>query len=154
MLSGNGLPRTGGSRPQVLVHIDYEQLVDQWRSRPRKSSASRPRPDHPEEPLSSPPDHPSETRSGPPGPPPEPTSAVVRTGQRGGISEATFVGPIHPAHVRALACDAELIPVVLGGEGEVLDVGTGDRHFTGRLRQAVIARDGGCTAPGLSLIHI
>ena len=47
-----------------------------------------------------------------------------------------------------MACQAGLIPVVLGGAGQVLDLGRERRLFTGPLRRAIIARDGGCTFPG------
>ena len=50
--------------------------------------------------------------------------------------------------VRRLACDADVIPVVLGGDGEVLDVGRAARLFTRGQRRALTHRDGGCTWPG------
>jgi hypothetical protein len=55
---------------------------------------------------------------------------------------------ISPTTVRRLACDAKIIPAVLGGDGAVLDVGNGRRLFTGALRQALILRDRGCAFPG------
>jgi HNH endonuclease len=36
----------------------------------------------------------------------------------------------------------------LGGDGQVLDVGQARRLFTGALRRALVARDGGCDFPG------
>ncbi|MEH1128960.1 HNH endonuclease signature motif containing protein [Micromonospora sp. CPCC 206061] len=50
--------------------------------------------------------------------------------------------------VRRLACDAHIIPLVLGGDGQILDVGQSRRLFTGPLRRALVARDGGCAFPG------
>ncbi|UIJ33683.1 HNH endonuclease signature motif containing protein [Allobranchiibius sp. GilTou73] len=50
--------------------------------------------------------------------------------------------------LRRLACDADLIPAVLGGESEPLDVGRTKRLFTGGLRTAIVHRDEGCTFPG------
>lgn len=50
--------------------------------------------------------------------------------------------------VRRLACDARILPVVLGGTGQVLDAGRSCRLFTGPLRRAIIIRDGGCAFPG------
>ncbi|MDT0212454.1 DUF222 domain-containing protein [Rothia sp. ARF10] len=50
--------------------------------------------------------------------------------------------------VRRLACDADVIPVVLGAQGEVLDVGRAARLFTRAQRRALTHRDGGCTWPG------
>lgn len=50
--------------------------------------------------------------------------------------------------VRRLACDAQVLPAVLGGEGQVLDVGQSRRLINGPLRRALVLRDGGCAFPG------
>ncbi|MFC7485368.1 HNH endonuclease signature motif containing protein [Knoellia pratensis] len=55
---------------------------------------------------------------------------------------------LSPAIVRQLACDADLIPVVFGSDGEVLDVGRAVRLFTKAQRRALWHRDKGCTYPG------
>jgi hypothetical protein len=55
---------------------------------------------------------------------------------------------LSPEQVRRLACDAHLIPMVLGGDGQILDVGQARRLFTGPLRRALVVRDGGCAFPG------
>jgi hypothetical protein len=47
-----------------------------------------------------------------------------------------------------MACDANIIPIVLGSTGQVLDVGRSQRLFTGPLRRALTVRDGGCAFPG------
>jgi hypothetical protein len=52
------------------------------------------------------------------------------------------------AAVRRLACDAEVIPIVLGTEGEVLDVGRAARLVTPALWRALVARDRHCAFPG------
>jgi 5-methylcytosine-specific restriction protein A len=57
-------------------------------------------------------------------------------------------GSLTPAQLRRLACDADLIPVVLGERGEPLDIGRADRRIPLRTRRAVAARDGGCAHPG------
>jgi hypothetical protein len=54
------------------------------------------------------------------------------------------------AAVRRLACDAEVIPVCLGTDGEVLDVGRVSRLVTPALWRALVARDRHCTFPGCS----
>jgi hypothetical protein len=46
--------------------------------------------------------------------------------------------------VRRLACDAGIIPLVLGSNSEPLDVGTEHRFVTRAIRQALNARDKGC----------
>lgn len=55
---------------------------------------------------------------------------------------------VDPATIRRLACDAGILPVVLGGDGRVLDVGRQKRLFTPAQRIALAHRDGGCAFPG------
>lgn len=57
-------------------------------------------------------------------------------------------GQLSPTTVRRLACDALILPTVLGGHGEVLDLGRQRRLYTGAVRRAIILRDGGCAFPG------
>ncbi len=68
----------------------------------------------------------------------------------GGLAAATIdTGDrITAATARRLACEAGIIPVVLGGKGEVLDVGRTKRLFTRAQRIALVLRDRGCTAAG------
>jgi hypothetical protein len=54
------------------------------------------------------------------------------------------------AAVRRLACDADLIPAVLGTRGEVLDVGRLRRLVTPVIWTAVVLRDRHCAFPGCS----
>jgi hypothetical protein len=56
--------------------------------------------------------------------------------------------PVGAATARRLACSANIIPVVLGGQSEVLDVGRANRFFTKGQRLAMAVRDRGCTWPG------
>ena len=67
------------------------------------------------------------------------SGTVLDTGQR-----------LSAALARRLACDAQLVPIVLGSAGQPLDVGTAQRCFTGARRIAVEERDGGCVMPGCS----
>ncbi len=55
---------------------------------------------------------------------------------------------ISAVEARRLACDCKLIPVVLGGEGEPLDVGRAMRTVPLGIRRALVARDAGCSFPG------
>jgi hypothetical protein len=48
---------------------------------------------------------------------------------------------------RRLACDARILPLVLGGEGQVLDAGRSRRVAHGPLRRALAVRDRGCAFP-------
>lgn len=62
---------------------------------------------------------------------------------------ATAAGEaISAADVRRMACDARIIPMVLGSDSQPLDVGRAHRLVTGGLRAAVIHRDTHCTFPG------
>ena len=46
-------------------------------------------------------------------------------------------GVITPGEARLLACDADIIPAVLGSTSEVLDVGRAQRLFTPAIRKAI-----------------
>ena len=67
---------------------------------------------------------------------------------------------ITAATARRLACDAEIIPAVLGGNGDVLDIGQAGHEFTVATRRAAYLRDQGrcafpgCQAPVVELHHI
>ncbi|WP_444949598.1 DUF222 domain-containing protein [Micromonospora ureilytica] len=89
------LPDNGGDRPQLVVTVSLDELVNGVRA------------------------------------------GALETGTR-----------LTPAAVRRLACDAGVLPVVLGGNSQVLDVGRQRRLFTGPLRRALVLRDGGCAFPG------
>jgi Domain of unknown function (DUF222) len=52
--------------------------------------------------------------------------------------------PVSVTQLRRLAGDAGIIPEVLGGQGEVLDLGREVRLFTPAQRLALLERDGGC----------
>jgi hypothetical protein len=55
---------------------------------------------------------------------------------------------VSAGQVRRLACEAGIIPVVLGGDSEPLDVGRERRLHTKAQRIAMAVRDGGCVAEG------
>ena len=65
-----------------------------------------------------------------------------------GIGRTTDGEHLDAGTLRRMACDADLIPAVLGTDSEPLDVGRAKRLFTGGLRTAIIHRDHGCTFPG------
>ena len=56
--------------------------------------------------------------------------------------------PITPGQLRQLLCDADLLPVVLGGPSDILDVGRTQRLVTPPIRAALEQRDAGCVFPG------
>jgi hypothetical protein len=68
--------------------------------------------------------------------------------QQLGVGMLDTGGRLTPQQVRQLACDAKLIPAVLGGDGQVLDLGRSRRLITGPLRRALEVRDKGCAFPG------
>lgn len=55
--------------------------------------------------------------------------------------------PISATEARLLACDARVIPAVLGGDGEVLDLGRTQRLANSAQRRALHLRDRGCVFP-------
>jgi len=56
--------------------------------------------------------------------------------------------PISREAARRLACDAGISRIITDGASQPLDVGRRTRTIPPPLRRAVIARDGGCVAPG------
>ncbi len=65
------------------------------------------------------------------------TGHLTTTGQR-----------VPAGALRQLLCDADLLPAVLGGASEVLDVGRTRRLVTPPIRTALELRDQGCIFPG------
>ncbi|MCD2188235.1 HNH endonuclease signature motif containing protein [Actinomycetospora soli] len=55
---------------------------------------------------------------------------------------------IRPDTARRLACDADIIPMLLGSKGEVLDVGRKTRSIPTATARAVTRRDRHCAFPG------
>ena len=62
-------------------------------------------------------------------------------------SDAVHSGPINPIMIRRLACNAELLPIVLGSDSQILDAGNRARLFSAEQRKLMYARDRGCTFP-------
>ncbi|MDD7924752.1 HNH endonuclease signature motif containing protein [Actinomycetospora chibensis] len=57
---------------------------------------------------------------------------------------------VDPRTVRRWACDAEIVPMLLGSKSEPLDVGRLSRSVTDAIRRALNLRDGGCAFPSCS----
>ena len=66
-----------------------------------------------------------------------------------GVCTLDTGGLISATEARRLACSAGIIPMVLGGKGQVLDLGRKRRLHTEGMRVAMGVRDGGCTAEAL-----
>ncbi|MFT4217829.1 MAG: DUF222 domain-containing protein [Micropruina sp.] len=62
-----------------------------------------------------------------------------------GLADSTG---LTPGQLRQFACDADILPIVLGGPSEVLDVGRTQRLVTPEIRHALHVRDHGCVFPG------
>jgi hypothetical protein len=58
---------------------------------------------------------------------------------------------ITATEARRLACTAEILPVVLGGKGEVLDLGRARRLFSPAQRKAMVIRDKQCRTDGCTI---
>lgn len=78
-----------------------------------------------------------------------PWSELRDEATRRGLGNATISGniPITPRAARMLACDARVIPAVLGAEGEVLDLGRSTPTWSRAQRRARRLVDRGCTFP-------
>ena len=68
---------------------------------------------------------------------------------RAGITSTGEV--LSPATVRRLACDAGIIPAILGSDGQILDLGRTRRLFTPAQRLIVWRRDKHCSYPGCTV---
>ena len=81
------------------------------------------------------------------------TDLNTATGTAPGSASGNFVftGPVAVATLRKMACDADIIPAVLGSHGEILDLGRKTRLFTPAQRLALTARDQGCTFPNCTI---
>lgn len=84
------------------------------------------------------------------GEPPHLTVTINWDALRTGIGAATLDYGTHisASTARRWACDAKIIPVVLGGNSEPLDVGRAMRTVPLSIRRALVARDRGCAYPG------
>jgi hypothetical protein len=139
-LATGALPATGGLRPQVMVTIDYQDLLARLGTLNGGSGLPG---------L----DRASADRNNPDGN--NPGALTGRSSHPGQLSGHTgsllFTGPVTASTVRKIACDADIIPVLLGGQGRILDIGRASRVFPPHIRKALTARDQGCACPGCTI---
>ncbi|MGO4122215.1 DUF222 domain-containing protein, partial [Arthrobacter sp. YAF16] len=121
-LASGALPATGGLRPQVMVTIDYRDLLERLH---RDTGTAA--------------DGAGQHAAG--------TVPLEFTG----TGTLAFTGPVTAAIIRKIACDADIIPVLLGSQGRILDIGRTTRIFPPHLRKAITARDQGCAFPGCTI---
>jgi hypothetical protein len=72
---------------------------------------------------------------------------------RSGGPELDHTGPVGPETVRALACDAAVLRVVMAGRSTPLDVGRRTPVIPPGMRRAVMVRDRTCRFPGCDRPH-
>ncbi len=180
-LTTGTLPAAGGLRPQVMVTIDYRDLLDRlehttaqgprYRSRTAATGtrtgtgdAGRPGNASPEDATahhSGPTTSAPATGSGPTNSGHSATCAGICSGDSPagspgipgipGTGSFTFTGPVPASAIRKIACDADIIPVLLGSQGRILDIGRTTRIFPPHIRKAITARDQGCAFPACTI---
>ncbi|MBM9461117.1 DUF222 domain-containing protein [Nocardioides sp. zg-536] len=90
------------------------------------------------------------------------TTVIVTVGLeqlRSGLGAATLTTPltadgageVSATEARRLACTAGIIPAVLGGQGEVLDLGRKQRLFSPAIRRALGLKQKTCAAEGCTV---
>jgi hypothetical protein len=131
-LTTNGLPTSGGNRPQIIATINYQDLFP-----------------HPAKPS-------GQDSTGVITGTVTNTESAAETGNTNtpsaaGTGNFVFTGPVAAATLRKIACDADIIPALLGTHGEILDLGRKTRLFTPAQRLALTARDQGCTFPNCTI---
>jgi hypothetical protein len=77
------------------------------------------------------------------------TTAAVPGGILDGASATG--GQLTASQVRRLACNADILPVVLNGKSQILDYGTSRRLFSPAQRRALQLRDPTCRAQGCDI---
>ncbi|WP_344193504.1 HNH endonuclease, partial [Kribbella karoonensis] len=68
----------------------------------------------------------------------------LRSATAHATGQTIYGDDLSAATIRRMACDANIIPLVLGSNSEPLDVGRRERLVTRHIRHALIARDHGC----------
>lgn len=125
--AADGIPVT--DKAKIVVLIDLESLTNDTHANPRGTTGPNRR----------------DTTGGAGG------HAHSAGGHAGGAGTTLTGDVLSPGAVRRIACDAEIIPVVLGADSEPLDVGRGRRLFTRGQRLALTIRDNGCSYPGCTV---
>ncbi|MGO4188902.1 DUF222 domain-containing protein, partial [Pseudarthrobacter sp. TAF60_1] len=133
-LTTNKLPTAGGNRPQILATINYQDLLPHLPTAGTGAAKE------------------TDTGTSPEPCTPVRTGTEAQTGSSStGTANYTFTGPVPATTIRKLACDADIIPALLGTHGEILDLGRKTRLFTPAQRLALTARDQGCTFPNCTI---
>jgi hypothetical protein len=129
--TGGEIPAHGGIKPHLSITIPYAALANAVRTRRGTDQPSLFGPMR------------ERTRERPPD-----KAATIAAFGTSNMGDVIFGEPLPASDVRRIACDAGVIPIVLGSASEPLDVGREHRLVTPALRRALIARDSGCVIPG------
>ncbi len=135
-LAAGALSTAGGLRPQIMATINYRDLFELLDVGQPGTDGSVT--------AGIPGLHDSGSGSGPG---PGTAHPIGGMGRTPGAASFLFTGPVTASTIRKIACDAGIIPVLLGGEGRVLDIGRASRVFPPHIRKAITARDQGCAFP-------
>ncbi|WP_350001110.1 HNH endonuclease [Pseudarthrobacter sp. WHRI 8279] len=158
-LTTNALPITGGNRPQIIATINYKDLF-LHRGDPSGGQESGPRGAGGGSAgtgtgmnAGTGTDVSMDAAAGVGSGTGTRTDLDTTTGTEPSLASGNFVftGPVAAATLRKMACDADIIPAVLGSHGEILDLGRKTRLFTPAQRLALTARDQGCTFPNCTI---
>ena len=76
-------------------------------------------------------------------------TTLLGLAEKAGITQHGLA--VSPGDLRRELCNAGVIPIVFNGESQILDVGREQRFVPDYMRQAVLARDGGCIVPGCTV---
>ncbi|MFF5791419.1 HNH endonuclease signature motif containing protein [Paeniglutamicibacter sp. NPDC012692] len=76
-------------------------------------------------------------------------TTLLGLAEKAGITQHGLT--VSPGDLRRELCNAGVIPLVFNGESQILDVGREQRFVPDYMRQAVLARDGGCIVPGCTV---
>ncbi|OYO23071.1 HNH endonuclease [Enemella dayhoffiae] len=71
---------------------------------------------------------------------------TLRTGL--GTAQVSCGENLCATDLRQLACDADILPIIMNGNGIPMELGTPQRLVTPEIRAALVARDQGCVFPG------
>ena len=118
------IPAAGGEAPRVVVTLDYMGLLQLA----VEAAATGLRPD---------------------GTALDEVSAARLQAALTGASETG--ADVSASQVRIACCDAGILPLVLGDQSEILDVGREHRLVTPQIRKTLALRDTGCIFPGCTV---
>ena len=116
------LPESHGARPRLTVTVQHDALVEALVGATVSAGAK--------------------------GVSEEAAAGDVRAAQQDARAAVETGGEVSAATARRLACDADVLPVVLGSRSQVLDVGRSSRLVTHGLWLALVTRDHQCAFPG------